>query len=437
MNHSSFSPIAKLDVWRTLNDGAKVHAGTLAQNQQAVYFQYNDDYLARFSNLSPFKLTWGNTLQAAPSRPHYGLHGTFADSLPDGWGLLLMDRVFRQHAIAANNITAMDRLAFVGTSAMGGLSYAPNSDYTPSELDDDIDLHRLGLQAQALFDGQTEEVLASLVAAGSSGGARPKAQVYFQDKHFKQCRAKPQVGDQAWLVKFTSGQLALGHEEGLCEAAYLSLAKSAGLNPPDWQLLPAPAKSGADYWLAVKRFDWVSDGEKLGRRHMHSACGLLGADFRTPSLDYSDLIKASSMICQSPVAGQMQFKRAIFNLFALNQDDHSKNWAFLHDADLQNPKGSWSLAPFYDVTFSPNPYAEHATAFSGYGKKPPLKIIQQLASTANFANWKQAQQTIEEVVTAISQFTEEAEALGVRKQTIALIEKQLNQVYRDNATLIK
>jgi len=437
MNPSSFPPISKLDVWRTLNDGAKIHAGTLAQNQQAVYFQYTDDYLARFSNLSPFKLTWGNTLQQAPLQPHYGLHGTFADSLPDGWGLLLMDRVFRQYGIIPTNVTAMDRLAFVGTSAMGALSYEPNSDYTPRDLDVNLDIQQLGLQAQALFDGQTEEVLASLVAAGSSGGARPKAQVYFQGDNFKQCRAKPQMGDQAWLVKFTSGQLALGHEEGLCEAVYLDLAKEAQLNPPDWQLLPAPSKSGADYWLAIKRFDWISDGKTLGRRHMHSACGLLGADFRTPSLDYNDLIKASSMICQSPAAGQMQFKRAIFNLFTLNQDDHSKNWAFLHDADSNNPKGNWSLAPFYDVTFSPNPYGEHATAFSGHGKKPPLKIMQQLASTANFANWKQAQQAIEEILTAINQFSEKAKELDVRKQTIALIEKQLNQVYADNTALMK
>lgn len=61
---------------------------------------------------------------------------------------------------------------------------------------------------------------------------------------------------------------------------------------------------------------------------MHSACGLLNADYRAPSLDYLNLIKASRQLCRSPAAGQLQFRRAVFNLLACNQDDHSKNWAF-------------------------------------------------------------------------------------------------------------
>ncbi len=115
-----------------------------------------------------------------------------------------------------------------------------------------------------------------------------------------QCRTYAQPGDEAWLVKFTSKNLALGHEEGLCEAVYLQMA------------------------------------EQAGRLYMHSACGLLDADFRSHSLDYSDLIKASRQLCKSPAAGQLQFRRAMFNLFAANQDDHSKNWGFLQADD-----GSW------------------------------------------------------------------------------------------------
>lgn len=82
-----------------------------------------------------------------------------------------------------------------------------------------------------------------------------------------------------------------------------------------------------------------------------------------PSLDYEELIKAPSLLCKSPAAGQKMFRCMIFNLFSLNQDDHSKNWAF-----LQSDNSEWQLAPFYDVTFSPSPYNEHATAFAGFGK---------------------------------------------------------------------
>ena len=91
-----FKPVQKLKVQRTLSTGETVFVGVLAQNRQGVFFQYQADYLSEFGNLSPFSLQATTRLQAAPAEPHNGLQGVFADSLPDGWGLLLQDRVFRQ-----------------------------------------------------------------------------------------------------------------------------------------------------------------------------------------------------------------------------------------------------------------------------------------------------------------------------------------------------
>ncbi len=426
------NPVKQLKVWRTFSAGNRCLVGTLAQNRQGVFFQYHADYLASFANLSPFNLRFDSTLQLGPRDPHHGLHGVFADSLPDGWGLLLMDRVFRQSGILPMQITAMDRLAFVGASALGALSYEPVSELKAVDDKAIISVAEIGLEAQAVFDGQTTEVLAALVNAGSSGGARPKAQLYFHQDNEAVCSTRAVADSSAYLVKFTSSQIALGHEEGLCEAVYLTLAQQAGIDVPKWRLIDAPKQSGAAKWLALQRFDTqVLPNGKEGRWHLHSACGLLDADFRMPSLDYVDLIKASSLLCKSPCAGQAQFRRAMFNLFALNQDDHSKNSAF-----LQHDDGQWQLAPFYDVTFSPTPYGEHATAFVGFGKQPSLKAIQQLASHANFANWPQAQQMIAEVVAAISQFGRVASELGVSKAIISLINQQLAQVYQENKQLL-
>ena len=415
----TFKPVRKLTVTRTLATGQAVTVGVLAQNRQGVFFQYDADYLGRFGNLSPFGLKATTELQLAPKRPHSGLHGLFGDSLPDGWGSLLQDRVFRQHGILPAQITAMDRLAFVGASGMGALSFSPTSEYRLASTGD-IDLATLGMEAQAFFDGQTEEVLADLVAAGSSGGARPKAQLYISPDEPDRCRTVARPGDEAWLVKFTSRNLPLGHEEGLCEAVYLHLAGKLGLEPPEWRLFEAPEQSGARAWLGVKRFDWVSHPQKAGRLHMHSACGLLDADFRTPSLDYEDLIKASRHLCRSPAVGKLQFRRAMFNLFACNQDDHSKNWAF-----LQDDAGEWVPAPFYDVTFSPHPYQEHATAYAGFGKNPPLKAIQVLAARAGYAKWEQAQHDIDEIVGVLADFSVVARELGVDGGVAKLISRQL------------
>ncbi|WP_432468721.1 type II toxin-antitoxin system HipA family toxin [Agarivorans sp. Z349TD_8] len=439
----SFKSIQKLNVERTLTTGETVLVGILAQNRQGVFFQYNENYLSRFGNLSPFALQGDARLQQAPKEPHQGIHGVFGDSLPDGWGLLLQDRVFRQQGIIPAQVTAMDRLAFVGQQGMGALSFTPVSEFSFDQRTD-IDLATLGLEAQTLFDqstldyketddldGSTQQVFAALVAGGSSGGARPKAQIYMPAGDATQCRTYAQPRDEAWLVKFTSKNLALGHEEGLCEAAYLQMAELAKCQPPTWQLIEAPASSGAKAWLALKRFDYLPAQEKAGRLHMHSACGLLDADFRSPSLDYSDLIKASRQLCKSPAAGQLQFRRAMFNLLAANQDDHSKNWGFLQADD-----GSWQLAPFYDVTFSPHPFNEHATAFAGYGKAPPLKVMQKLAASAGFANWKEAQQCIQEVVDAISLFRQLAEPHGVSKATVLAIEKTLAERKQENSALL-
>ena len=112
----SMEPIRQLTVWRTFSDGLKVEVGGLAQNRQGVFFQYNEAYLQQYPALSPFTLKADSSVQLAPAQPHAGLHGVFADSLPDGWGLLLMDRVFRQHGMLPAQVTAMDRLAFVGNS---------------------------------------------------------------------------------------------------------------------------------------------------------------------------------------------------------------------------------------------------------------------------------------------------------------------------------
>ncbi|AZG35643.1 MULTISPECIES: HipA domain-containing protein [Shewanella] len=98
------------------------------------------------------------------------------------------------------------------------------------------------------------------------------------------------------------------------------------------------------------------------------------------------MMTVAVILCKSPATGQLQFRRAIFNLLACNQDDHSKNWAF-----LQSDNGEWQPALFYDVTFSRNYFGEHAKSFTGFGKRPPLKALQKLADSAGFARWSIAE----------------------------------------------
>ncbi|HIQ07718.1 MAG TPA: type II toxin-antitoxin system HipA family toxin [Thiotrichaceae bacterium] len=420
-----FKPIDKLMVYRRLSTGKELVVGQLAQNKQGIYFQYDAHYLQQSHSLSPFNLAFDASLSKAPAQPHQGLHGAFSDSLPDGWGLLVMDRIFRQHQINPHQITAMDRLAYIGESGMGALSYRPTSSWKENESAW-VGLDELGKQAMQLFDGEENAVLAALANTGGSGGARPKALIYRDPKKLMRVSTIAQPNLEPWLIKFTSKNLLLGHEEGVCEAAYLTMASLAGIDTPEWQLLNPPEQSQAKAWLAMKRFDVVGES---GRYHMHSLCGLMDADFRQPSMDYDDVIKVTQVLC-NPAAGKQQFVRAMFNLLADNQDDHTKNTAFLMD-----DQGQWQLSPFYDVTFSPNPHHQHWMSYGGYGNQPSLKATQQLAAQANFSSWKQAQQEIDNILEALGQWEAVAHDLGVGSDTIALISKQLNQVYQDNKHL--
>ncbi len=427
-----FRPIKKLRVFSRLSDGRRVQVGELARNRDATFFQYGPDYVDRFSSLSPFTLPFNAELRQAPASPHGGLHGAFADSLPDSWGLSLMNRVFARHGLAQDQVSALDRLAYVGEHGLGALAYDPVSEISPDAPDDSIDVADLGRSAVEFFEGSTATVTDALARhGGSPGGSRPKAQIYLSPEETLHASTKSRPGLEPWIVKFTSQHLPLGHQEGLCEAAYLTLAENCGIQTPEWRLIDPPADLPAPAWLALRRFDCHPTRPETGRLHMQTLCGLLDADFRQPSLDYETVIKASLSLCRSPAAGRAQFARAMFNLFACNQDDHSKNWSFLMDDD-----GKWNPAPFYDATFSPHPHGEHATAFLGHGKNPPLEAARQLARLAGFKNWREAKDVVDRIVDAVAQWPTVARELEVQEDIRERIEKRLAAVRGRNQTLL-
>ena len=83
-----------------------------------THFEWNPDFRRLSLNPSPVRLRLQPGLQAAPPEPFEGLHGLFADSLPDGWGRLLMDRTFRQRGCNLDEITPLHRLALAGSRAV-------------------------------------------------------------------------------------------------------------------------------------------------------------------------------------------------------------------------------------------------------------------------------------------------------------------------------
>jgi len=291
----------------------------------------------------------------AEPTPWHGLFGLFNDSLPDGWGMLLMDRQLRLMGMDPHHCTPLDRLTYMGKHTMGALTYAPA---TPWDVTSDaFDLTRMAASAIEVYEGRSNAMLPRLARAGGSpAGARPKVLLHLQGEQMISGESEPPEGFEPWMVKFFSSN---EHpDSGRIEYAYSLMAQHAGIVMPETRLFVG---DDGNAWFGIRRFDW-----KNGRRiHMHTLGGLVNADFRLPSLDYIDVLKVTQALTRSAADVARAFRLMVFNVLAHNRDDHSKNFSF-----LMNEQGEWSLSPAYDLTCSLGIAGEHSTSVAGEGRNP-------------------------------------------------------------------
>ena len=381
----------------------KITVGKLATKNRQVYFEYDAGFLQKSLEISPFKLPLQGGVQTFEPQLFEGLPGVFNDSLPDGWGRLLLDRSLRADGITPDTFAPLDRLAHVGRHGMGALIYEP--DYSADISDPQIDLDALSEQSRHILAGESSDVLDELlVLNGSSAGARPKAMIAVnKDKTNIIHGIAPLDADYApWLVKFANS--ADSPDAGAIEFVYSQMARLAGLEIMSTHLFPA--KRGFGYF-ATQRFDLLPDGKRL---HMHTACGLLHSDFRVPALDYQDLIKATMMLTRDIREAQKMYRLAVFNVLSYNRDDHAKNFSFLMDET-----GQWRLSPAYDLTFSSGPGGEQSTMVMGEGKNPSIEHLLKLAALADLPE-QEANEIIEQVRNALNQWHTLAKQAGVTTQ---------------------
>lgn len=368
-----------------------------------IFFEYDSAWLAGGFDLAPYTMQFAPGLQAAHDNTFDGLHGPFADSLPDGWGLPLMNRALkREPGWSPHEITMLDRLAFIGKRAMGALEYHPEIDLG---TEPPFDLARLAEQAVLVLEGSLEEVARSLVIhGGSPGGARPKVTVALRETDGA-CMSGNQTlpaGFEHWLVKFRSKDDPI--DSGRIEKAYAAMAALAGLHMPPTRLIETAVNGVSETYFAVKRFDREGDA----RIHMLSMSGHLHASHRMPSLDYEGVIAATRRLTQSAAEARKAFLLMVFNTVAHNRDDHAKNFAFLHT------NAGWSLSPPFDLTMSAGMGGQHTTAINGSGN-PTRKDIEQVAAFSAIGN---AGEVLDAVLEAAGHWKRLASEFGVsRAQT--------------------
>lgn len=395
-----------------LNFGSEIQSvGRLAERNGIIYFEYDEDFVQNGVEISPFKLPLRNGVVELPSDPFEGLAGVFSDSLPDGWGRLLFDRMMRSQRISPSQISSLDRLTYVGLNGMGALVYEPDS--SPPINQEFIDLDHLATQTEKILEGASGEVITELFALnGSSAGARPKALIGVDQARKNISYGVNQLNDgfEHWLVKFPNSQDGL--DSGAIEYVYALMAKEAGLYFPDVQLFSSQKGNG---FFGVKRFD----RQENKRFHMHTVSGLIHSNFRFPSLDYEDLLSLTMALTKDIREVEKMFRLAVFNVMAHNRDDHAKNFSF-----LMNEFGEWKLSPAYDLTYSNGPGGEQSTMVMGEGRNITIEHLVKLGLEAKISK-ELIDQIIEKTAESLSKWIRLSKDYGVSKSNIELINRAL------------
>ena len=351
--------------------------GRIAETQDKLTaFEYDTDWLREGFSISPFKLPLEKRVFVAQRDPFDGNFGIFNDSLPDGWGRLLIDRMLQKKHVDLSTISTLDRLSIVGSSGMGALEYKPETLLVDDTKFDNLNI--LARDAEAMlnevYDGQNLEELVKL--GGSSVGARPKVLLNVMDENTKQA---------AWLIKFRAG--VDPKNIGRQEFDYMETAKAAGIEVPQIKLFE-------NKYFGVRRFDRTINGEKI---FMISACGLLDSSHRYPTLDYNNLMSVTLELTRDFREVEKMFRLMCFNVFAHNRDDHSKNFSFLYKDK------NWHVSPAYDLTYAAGMGGEHATTIDGEGRNPTEENILSVAKKIGI-DQRKAKKIIGEVKNAVKEF---------------------------------
>jgi serine/threonine-protein kinase HipA len=380
--------------------------GRLSDKGTQLLFEYSLEALRRGIEFSA---------RCLPLRPEacgkfpgsqFHLPGLLADALPDGWGLLLMDKLVLQRGRGPTRLSPLDRLAFIGERAMGALAFRPADDLEP--VKEDLSLLQLATAAKAVVAGHDVEALNALVMLGGSPqGARPKVLVRF-DPDTRQVTTREDGPGTPWLIKFP----ARGEHPEVCavEYAWSIAARACGIAMPRTEHFSLGRAMSA---FGVERFDRVDAGAGLNamRVPVHSFAGALHADFRLPSLDYQTVLRATRFFTRDEVEVSRAFLRCVFNVVFHNRDDHAKNFAL-----RMNERLAWQLSPAYDLVYSHGPRGHHQTSVMGEGLAPARSHLLALARAAQVPE-RLARDAMERVCDQAHRLPQHLDDAGVRRAT--------------------
>ena len=415
--------------------GRRIGAVSWDEARSLGVFQYDPDFVGAGIEVAPLKMLAREAPYEFPAlrrETFKGLPGMLADALPDKFGNRLIDAWLAETGRSANRFSPVDRLCYIGNRGIGALEFEPTVRKAMRskklEVAQLVDLANRVLDERENLAGRLEgeddaDALEDILSVGTSaGGARAKAVLAWNREtgEFRSGQVKVDEGYQHWLLKFDGvannrdKELADPQGFGKIEYAYHLMATEAGIDMSECRL----HHEGERSHFMTRRFDRDRRGRKV---HMQSLGAMQHFDFNDPaSYSYEQAILTIGELGLGLDVVEQQYKRAVFNVVARNQDDHVKNISFLMDRS-----GSWRLSPAYDVAYSYNPSGswtrDHQMSLAGKRNDFSRDDLMIFASNAGLKPNK-ASHAIEDVVTSVENWHEHADKSGVEQLDVARIE---------------
>jgi serine/threonine-protein kinase HipA len=420
----TYRQVGLIEVWAW---GARVGAVAADPSTGRYVFAYDPAWTSTGVELSPLEMPlrerpydlsqWPDLLPDA----FFGLVPLLADSLPDAFGNALVNAWMAEHGVPAESITPLDRLAYAASRAMGALEYRPPAEDAAREaptalaLADLVLAARLTVRGELANDASAHAAVQQLIQVGSSaGGARAKAVITFNPDTYQLASAfaPREPGFEHWIIKLdgVSATGMDGHGDGLGESvpygrieyAYSQMAGAAGIEMTRCILFA----EGPRRHFMTRRFDRGDGGERI---HVISLAALANLDHRLPGAhSYDQYLTAVKQLGLDHASLQQAYRRMVFNVAAVNRDDHTKNFAF-----LRTRQGGWALAPAFDVIHTYRPSSEwtsqHNLRVNGKTEDITLDDLYAVGDRQEVPGFKRVVREVTEVVDAWPEFAAQAE----------------------------
>ena len=419
--------------------GRDIGAVTWLEDRGYAVFQYTPEFAGSGIAVSPLAMPPAPAPYAFPELPREafkGLPGLLADSLPDTYGNALIDAWLARQGRDAASFNPVERLCYIGTRGMGALEFHPTlmkAAHRSRRLDIDalVDLANQVLSMRRDINGvlsgtDDRDTLEEILRVGTSaGGARAKAVLAWNEAtgEFRSGQTTADAGFTYWLMKFDGvsnnrdKELADPQGFGLIEYAFSRMAADVGIDMAECRL---HHEGGRSHFM-TRRFDRTPSGQKV---HMQSLAALRHFDFNAAgAYSYEQAIETLRLLRLDAVDIEQQFRRAVFNLFIRNQDDHVKNIAFLMDK-----AGAWRLSPAFDVAYAYNPSGEwtgtHQMTFNGKRDGFTVEDLVEFGAYCGFKRRK-ALGMVRDIAERVGDWRAYAEAAGVHEPDAIRIDRAL------------